>query len=172
MRVQNCEVAMGSMLLGAATVIAMATSIVVVKAADLAYPPPPLAAPPRYGELAPPAIMPPRVVIVVPGPRAVPPYNGAPVAPVVVGPSYGGPPSVAAGVPVAPRRPCAPVCGDCGWQAGCPPHPESYPTPYDPLGPQAYPGAQTPSAAEPYSEPYARRVYSGPIDPYRAPYRP
>jgi len=92
--------------------------------------------------------MPPRVVIVVPGPSAVPPYNGAPVAPVVVGPSYADPPPVV------------------------PPHPESYPTPYDPLGPQAYPGAQTPSAAEPYSEPYARRVYSGPIDPYRAPYRP
>jgi hypothetical protein len=163
---------MSSLLLGAATIIAMATSVVLVKAADLAYPPPLAAPPPQYGELAPPpAIMPPRVII-VPGPAVVPHYNGAPVPPLVVGPSYGDPPPVAAGVPVAPRQPCAPVCGECGWRAGCTPHPESYPTPYDPLGPQAYPGPQTPSAAEPYSERYAPRVYSGPIDPYRAPYRP
>ena len=66
---------MRSVLLGAATIIAIATSVVAVKAADLAYPPP-LAAPPQYGELAPPpAIMPPRV-IVVPGPAVVPHYNG------------------------------------------------------------------------------------------------
>ena len=97
---------MRSLVLGAATAIAMATSVG-VKAADLAYPPP-IAGPPQYGEVAPPAVVPPQV-IVVPGPMAVPQYNGASVPPPLVGPSYGVPPPVAAGVAVAPRRPCAPV---------------------------------------------------------------
>ena len=165
---------MRSLVLGAATAIAMATSVG-VKAADLAYPPP-IAGPPQYGEVAPPAVVPPQV-IVVPGPTAVPQYNGIPVPAPVVGPSYGVAPPAAAGVAVALRRPCPPVwrCGVCGWQAGCTPYPERYPVPNESLGPQVYPGPQTPSAAEPYSGPYAPRVYSGPIVPYaadRGPYRP
>jgi hypothetical protein len=171
MRVQNCPV-MRSLVLGAATAIAMATSVG-VKAADLAYPPP-IAGPPQYGEVAPPAVVPPQVIV---GPTAVPQYNGAPVPPAVVGPYYGVPPPVAAGVAVAPRRPCAPVwrCGVCDWQAGCTPYPERYPAPYESLGPQVYPGPQTPSAAKPYTGQYAPQVYSGPIGPDaadRGPYRP
>jgi len=160
MRVQNCEAVMPSLVLGAATVIAMALSVG-VKAADLAYPPP-IPAPPQYGEVAPPAVVPPRVIVV----PAVPPP--------VVGPSYGVPPPVAAGVVVAPRRPCAPVCGDCGWQAGCTPYPKRYPAPYESLGPQGYPRPQTPPAPEPYSGQYAPRAYPGPIGPAvdRGLYRP
>ena len=173
MRVQNCEVVLRLLVLGGAIAIAMATSVG-VKAADLAYPPP-IAGPPQYGEVAPPTIVPPQV-IVVPGPTAIPQYSGAPLPPPVVGPSYAVPP-LAVGVGVAPRRPCAPDsrCGVCGWQAGCTPYPERYPAPYESLGPQVYPGLQSPSAAEPYSSQYAPRVYSGPIGPYasdRGPYRP
>jgi hypothetical protein len=157
---------MRSLVLGAA--ITMATAVG-VKAADLAYPP-------QYGAVVPPAVVAPQV-IVVPGPAAVPQYNGAPVPPAVVGPSYGVPPPVAAGVAVVPRRPCAPVsrCGVCDWQAGCAPYPERYLAPSESLGPQGYPGPQTPPVAEPYSGQYAPRVYSGPTGPYgadRGSYRP
>jgi len=174
MRVQNCEVVLRLLVLGGAIAIAMATSVG-VKAADLAYPPP-LAGPPQYGVVGPPAVVPPQV-IVVPGPAAIPQCSGAPLPPPVVGPSYAVPSPVAAGVGIAPRRPCAPDsrCGVCDWQAGCTPYPERYPAPYESLGPQVYPGPQSPSAAEPYSSQYAPRVYSGPIGPYasdRGPYRP
>jgi hypothetical protein len=164
MHVQNCELVMRSLFLGAA--ITMATAVG-VKAADLAYPP-------QYGAVAPPAVVPPQAI--VPAPAAVPHYNGAPVPPPVVGPSYGVPPP-AAGVAVAPRRPCAPAwrCGGCDWQAGCTAYPERYPAPNGSLSPQVYPGPQTQSAAEPYSGEYTPpppRVYSGPIRPYPEPYRP
>jgi hypothetical protein len=165
MHVQNCELVMRSLFLGAA--ITMATAVG-VKAADLAYPP-------QYGAVASPAVVPPQVI--VPAPTAVPQYNGAPLPPPVVGPSYGvGPPP--GGVAVAPRRPCAPAwrCGGCDWQVGCTPYAERYPDPHDSVGPQVYPGRQTQSAAEPYSGQYAPpQVYSGPIRPYTAdpgPYRP
>ena len=168
MRVQNCEAVMRLLVLGGAIAIAMATSVG-VKAADLAYPPP-IAGPPQYGEVAPPAVVPPQV-IVVPGPTAIPQYSGVPLPRPVVGPSYAVPPPVAAGVGAAPLRPCA---AD-GWRARCTQYPERYPAPYESLGPQVYPGPQSPSAAEPYSSQYAPRVYSGPIGPYasdRGPYRP
>ena len=141
---------MRSLVLGAATAIAMATSVG-VKAADLAYPPP-IAGPPQYGEVAPPAVVPPQV-IVVPGPMAVPQYNGASVPPPLVGPSYGVPPPVAAGVAVAPRRPCAPVCGDCGWQAGCTPYPERYPAPYEFARPAGLPRSSNSVGCRPLFRP-------------------
>jgi hypothetical protein len=122
----------------------------------------------RYGEVAPPAVVPPQV-IVVPGPTAIPQYSGVPLPHPVVAPSYAVQPPVAVGVGAAPLRPCAPD----GWRARCTPYPEHYPAPYEPLGPQVYPGPQTPSAAEPYSSQYA--PHSGPIGPYasdRSPYRP
>ena len=124
MRVQNCSAVMRLLVLGGAIAIAMATSVG-VKAADLAYPPP-IVGPPQYGEVAPPAVVPPQV-IVVPGPTAIPQYSGAPLPPPVVGPSYAVPSPVAAGVGIAPRRPCAPDsrCGVCGWQAGCTPLPSA-----------------------------------------------
>ena len=124
MRVQNCEVVLRLLVLGGAIAIAMATSVG-VKAADLAYPPP-LAGPPQYGVVGPPAVVPPQV-IVVPGPAAIPQCSGAPLPPPVVGPSYAVPSPVAAGVGIAPRRPCAPDsrCGVCGWQAGCTPLPSA-----------------------------------------------
>jgi len=166
MHLQNYEFVTRSLFLGAA--ITMATAVG-VHATDLAYPP-------QYGAVAPPAVVPPQVI--VPAPAAVPQYNGAPVVLRLVEPSYGVPPP-AAGVAVAPRQPCAPDwrCGGCDWQAGCTQYPERYPAPYEPLRPQVYPGPQTQSAVEPYSGQYAPpppSVYSGPIGPYRAdrgPYR-
>jgi len=165
MHLQNCEFVTRSLFLGAAITMAAAVG---VQAADLAYPL-------QYGAVAPPAVVPPQVII--PAPAAVSQYNGAPVVPRLVGPSDGPPP--AAGVAVAPRQPCAPGwrCGGCDWHAGCTRYPERYPAPYEPLRPQVYPGPQTQSAAEPYSGEYAPpppSVYSGPIGPYRAdrdPYR-
>ena len=172
MRVQNGGALVRPLVLGTATAILIATSAG-VKAADLAYPPP-TAAPPEYGEIAPPAIVPPRV-LVVPPPAAVPPYYGAPVPPSVVGPSYGVVPP--GGVAVVPRGPCPQVgpCGVCGSPAGCTPYADRYPSPYEPLGPRVYPNALSPSPTEPYSGTYAPRVYFGPIGPYaldRDPYRP
>jgi hypothetical protein len=167
MCVQSGEALVRQLVLGTATAILIATSTD-VNAADLAYPPPPMAAPRPYGEIAPPAIVPPRV-LVVPPPSAVPRCYGAPVPPVVVGSCDGGIPS--AGVAVVPRGPCPQVgpCG-CGSKVDCTPYAERYPSPSEPLGPPVYP-----SPPEPYSGTYAPRMYSGPTGPHaldRDLYRP
>jgi hypothetical protein len=165
MLLQNCAVVMRLLVLAVAITMPTAVS---VKAADLAYPP-------QYGAVAPPAVVPPQA-IVVPAPAAVPQYYGVAVPPPVVGPCNGVPPP-AAGVALAPCRPCAQAwrCGGCDWQGGCTAYPERYPAPYGSLGPRAYPDPQSQSAAEPYSGRYAPpQVYSGPTRPYTAdsgPYR-
>jgi hypothetical protein len=162
--------------LGVATVITIAASVD-LKAADLPYPPPPVAG--FQYDVAPPSAGAPPQVIVVPGPTGSPQYNGAPVPPPVVGSSpYGVAPQVGPRVGVAPPAACPPVwrCEDrgCGWQPGCAPeHPD--PGPYGSPGPQIYSGPDAPPAREPYSGPNVPQVYSGPTSPYggdRSPYRP
>jgi hypothetical protein len=169
MYVRTCAGVMRLLVLAVAIITPAAIG---AKAADLAYPP-------QYGAVAPPQVVPPQVMI-VPGPTALPQYNGAPVPPLVVGP-YGVPPPTA-GVALVPRRPCGLTwrCGACDWQPGCTAYPEHYPAPYESLAPRVYPDPQSQSAAGPYSgEPYsggyapAPQVYSGPIRPYAPdPYRP
>ena len=156
MRAQNNQALMRSLVLGTATAILIALSAG-VKAADLSYP----AAPPQYGELAPPAVVPPRLVV-VPAPAAVPPYYGAPLPPLVVGPSYGVVPPGQVGV--VPRGPCPQIgpCGVCGsQQAECAHHPDRYPGSYESIGRPVHPDPNTRSGA-PYYGPYSQGAYSGP----------
>jgi len=157
---------MRSRTVGAAIVITLTLSIG-VKAADLAYPPPPPVGQYQYGLPPPPAATAPQIIPVPP--------PGATVPPPMIGLSpYGAAPSV------YPRAACPPVwrCMDraCGWQPSCAPPPESYYGPYGSPGPQVYPRGEAPAPTERYSGPYPPQLYPAPeVDPYardQRPYRP
>lgn len=162
---------------GAATAVVAAVSFG-ASAADLNYPPP-VVGQPRYS-MAPPTMVAPPQVIIVPGPTVSPQYNSAPVPPPPVGaPPYGVAP-MAPGVNVAPRAACQPIwrCGErgCGWQPGCVPPPERYSGQYGPPGPvYPHPGSPGPQvyappdalpAPERYPDPYPPQVYPGPTSRY------
>jgi hypothetical protein len=154
---------MRSLTVGAAIAIALTPSVG-VKAADLAYPPPPPVGHYQYG-LAPPPGAPPPQVMPVPRP-------GAPVLPPIVGVSpYGAAPSVPADAACPPVWRC--VDRACGWQPSCPSRPEPYSGPYEPPGPQVYRRGE---ASLPQDRYYPPQPYSGPgADPYardQSPYRP